>query len=367
MNHSPSVAYDYDSIVWCVQRARQIRTWQNVYKIFKQWILCFYLFSIYILVVFLCYIQAYYENLCWDVYHVMLSVLAVVLSIFSDATSNVKHRRFIYSLLLCAAVLFYMHIICFYVVVINRVYYQQQVETWNAIKEEQFDLAIDEQAAHMLSANKLVISIVRVNIAKLIYEHKNFVYFLQFLRKISNRYTICSNIDEYLSQLAHNDRLAVAVSRKHAYKNLNIPLGEIHCFEDTEHFNGYPVSMFIPRGHPLKSKINERIQWSVEGGLIKKWALDSQPRFKKSILYSKHPVVLTLGHISLALLLYLIFFCLSCVAFIAEIVIFRMNKRPHTSRLWKILSMLIDGDRHFLLPPSAKRRELLRSVQDPSE
>lgn len=141
-----------------------------------------------------------------------------------------------------------------------------------------------------------------------------------------------------------------------------IPNWMIHCFEDTEHFYGYPVSMSIARNHPLESKINERIQWALEGGLLKKWTSESQSKFKEPIAAHVGPIVLTNEHISIGWMLYLLFLSFACGALIAEQIIYKMAQRPNPTRFWRTMHKWIDGERQYLLPPSGERRVARRRV-----
>lgn len=115
--------------------------------------------------------------------------------------------------------------------------------------------------------------------------------------------------------------------------------------------------MFMPRDHPLRSMINQQIQWAVECGLIEKWASESQFKFKRPINQHIGPTVLTLEHIFLGWMFYIVFATLASLTFAFEQLVYRMVRKPNPKRFWKISEMLIDGDRHFLLPPSGKARQ----------
>lgn len=167
---------------------------------------------------------------------------------------------------------------------------------------------------------------------------------------------MCPDIDECLSQLVQNDKLAVAVSREHAFNNHAMSTENIHCFKDIEHFSAYAVTIFIPHDHHFPSEINKCIQWAFESGLIKKWSSDSKIRYKHRSKKNARPAVLTVEHFFSAFVLFFMFISFAISAFIAEHIIYRKVRRPNPAHFWLYADMFINGDRHFLLPPSGRTR-----------
>lgn len=158
-NQYPSVAYDYDSMVWCVSRAGPIPTWQNVFKIFKDLSLFLTIFVIYYLYVVIGYVLARLEDMDWDAYRVMLAALCIACNMPCTYDTKTGIGRGIYSAALWTALLIYTHIVCFYVVVINLVFYQPQVGSWNDIEYGNLQLAIDEPTAELFATSQMVILI----------------------------------------------------------------------------------------------------------------------------------------------------------------------------------------------------------------
>lgn len=190
-----------------------------------------------------------------------------------------------------------------------------------------------------------------------------YIFSLQISTTVTRMLTICPDIDECLVQLADNDKLAVAVSRKHALNNAVIPNWMIYCFEDTKHFYGYPISLLMPQNHPLKLVINEHIQWALEGGLFIKWLSDSKVNFKQQsrIDYiSAHPV--KFEQISIGWVFLLFFTSLAFIIFIVEHIINLNIKKSNTRQIWIIANMLFDGQRYFWLPPSGRKRILRQGI-----
>lgn len=175
----------------------------------------------------------------------------------------------------------------------------------------------------------------------------------QLPAEMIDRFTICEHIDDCLGQLAFDGHLAVITSRKHALANHRIPNWLIYCFEDRDRILGYPVSMFMPDRHALQQTFNHQIQLAVETGLYVKWTDDNRSPFERISPQQKHKILrsqLTVEHIFTGLALYIVFVTFSVGAFVAEHIVKRFVRRRNAGRFWKIAEMLIDGDRHFMLP-----------------
>ena len=180
----------------------------------------------------------------------------------------------------------------------------------------------------------------------------------QFPPEIKNEFIICANVDVCLGQLAYNDAMAVAVSRKHALNNPIISSKDIHCFDDTEHFITSPIVMFIPRNHPLQSVINQRLQWAVEGGLINKWSSESRAKYNEPINEHAGPVVLVLEHFVIGFSFYFIANLFAFCVFILEHVAYSKMRQQNASRFWSFMDFLIDDHRYFWIPITRQRHRL---------
>lgn len=176
------------------------------------------------------------------------------------------------------------------------------------------------------------------------------------------QYNICENIDDCLARLVDDDHLAVIASKRHAMANHRIPNWLIYCFDNQDRILGYPVSMFMPNDdYQLHESVNKFVQFAVETGLFVKWTKDSQSPFKQS----KQPAntkflthQLTIEQFFTGLAFYAVFTTFSIGAFVAEQIVKRFVRQPNAGRFWRIAEMLIDGDRHFMIP--VKRMPLRR-------
>ncbi|KAH8417987.1 hypothetical protein KR222_009809, partial [Zaprionus bogoriensis] len=96
----------------------------------------------------------------------------------------------------------------------------------------------------------------------------------QIFRYIREKFQICYNIVDCLNQAADNERIAVAVSRQHAFYNPRIPRDRLFCFDRKESLYVYPVIMLLPKKYQLLHQINAIIHQVIESGHMQKWARD---------------------------------------------------------------------------------------------
>lgn len=188
---------------------------------------------------------------------------------------------------------------------------------------------------------------------------------LQVPLHMLGQFVLCSNVDECVLRLADDDRLAVAVSLKHALNSGHIPQADIYCFIEQQNLYNYPIAMFIPNNSALRSKINTLIQWSLEGGLFVKWAKDaSRVRQHEKWLdlgiernerrrYTDHDYKLTIDHIFFGLVVYGSGMVIALFFFLFEHVLYSKVSPPNVHTFWQWAEKFIDGKRYFLVRPDS--------------
>lgn len=90
-----------------------------------------------------------------------------------------------------------------------------------------------------------------------------------------NYFKICNNLDQCLSRLDGNPKLAVAISRKRAYNSHLTLASHIYCF-DSEIIYEYDLKFLVKENSTIFANLNDFIQRAIQSGLIKKWRSDSQ-------------------------------------------------------------------------------------------
>jgi len=89
---------------------------------------------------------------------------------------------------------------------------------------------------------------------------------------------MCYNLVECLNDAAHNEHIAVAVSRQHSFYNPRIQRDRLFCFDRRESLYVYLVTMLLPKKYHLLHQINPVIQHIIESGHMQKWARDLDMR-----------------------------------------------------------------------------------------
>lgn len=167
---SPSVhvqslrPYDFDSMAWCVQRAKKMPTWQNITTILKdRECLIAFLFVFYS--ISLCaYIFAYFENLkFFDGHMVLIKVLQVVLNAPVHYFPRQLKSRFLFYIGILCAMIMYMHFISFYMVVIKLSIDKYQIQSRDDLIRYNYQLAGDQQATGALNRVKMVLQLILSN------------------------------------------------------------------------------------------------------------------------------------------------------------------------------------------------------------
>lgn len=164
-------------------------------------------------------------------------------------------------------------------------------------------------------------------------------------------FEICIQIDECLTRLKYDVKLAVAASRLHALNTPAVSQSEIYCFPRSRNIYSYSVAMNIKLDFHLMPAINYNIRQLFEFGLIERWhklsqAIAANEEIKK-ILNSAASgkdsslVVLTVPHIMGAVLIMSFGHILASIAFIAEFLTNRYVKKRNCSKLWIILNAFL--------------------------
>lgn len=163
------------------------------------------------------------------------------------------------------------------------------------------------------------------------------------------KFKICTNLDECLTQLEDNSKLAVAISLAHAHSSHFIPSSQFYCFKDPEIIYKYGLKFWIRQSFPYLKELNEFIRMADAGGLIKKWYSNKLTGVPSHMRMDNSYKQLKLKHFHGAILIWgMLVAALICI-FILERIVHAKARAPNALRFWKIVEMLIDPDRHFML------------------
>lgn len=137
-----------------------------------------------------------------------------------------------------------------------------------------------------------------------------------------------------------------------------ISKSELFCFAKTHNVYSYSVTMLTQRNFHLLPKINSIIRRVMEFGLIEKWEKDSdilqqlklKQKNKNNGDDEDEVVVLTVGHITGALVLMGCGYLIALLTFFVELLINLKFLKRTSNWIWKWCDKFLDAKRYFLLP-----------------
>lgn len=158
---------------------------------------------------------------------------------------------------------------------------------------------------------------------------------------------ICDNLDLCLSELQRNLKVALNISRKHAYKSYSESQFEFYCFKE-ESIYEYALILLVRKDFPFLNELNGFIQMASSSGIIEKWHSNDQTRIHlkhKEKMFKQLKMINFIG-------LYCVWWILLILTFftvIWERLVYEKVSSSNKSKFWIILEMAIDSVRHFWL------------------
>lgn len=161
-------------------------------------------------------------------------------------------------------------------------------------------------------------------------------------------FKICNDLDWCLSQLHGNAKLAVAISHEHAHNNRLISKSKFYCFKNSEIIYDYALKFLVRKDFPHLKQLNAFIGMTSASGFIKKWHIIS--RVEPQYTYSpKVYGILTIENVGVTYIAWFTIALSTFLVFFLEMFIHKMAIKPNSSRIWKLIEMFINSDRHFWL------------------
>lgn len=157
-------------------------------------------------------------------------------------------------------------------------------------------------------------------------------------------FKICANLDECLTRLDGNPRLAVAISYEQALNSRLIPVSHFYCFEKSEIIQEYALKFLVRKNSTISTQLNKFLQNAIEKGLISKWRMDNQIR---SINFNF--VQMRLESMRGLFIVWCIVVTSVICLFVLERIVYRKVRTPKTCRYWKYIEIAIDNERQFLI------------------
>lgn len=148
-----------------------------------------------------------------------------------------------------------------------------------------------------------------------------------------------------LSQLSQNHKLAVAVSREQVQSTYRSTTCQLHCFTNAEIIYDYALKFLVNKNFPYLNQLNEFIKTASEAGLIEKW--QSKGSSQSYVEQGADPYdQLTMGNLYAFNICICIIWIGIILLFSFEILVHKQVRKPNASRVWRLVEMAIDPDRH---------------------
>lgn len=158
-------------------------------------------------------------------------------------------------------------------------------------------------------------------------------------------YEICSDIDNCLERLTHEDNLAVAASRAHFRTRLQ--QYKLFCFEPSQNIYDYSATFLIRHDFAWKRDIMDTFNKLISSGLISKWEKDLRVS-RKSIVTSDVSTI-RLTEFVTTFFLAAPAIALSVAMLFLEILAHRKSNSKNASHYWTLMDKIVCGRRCFFL------------------
>lgn len=132
-----------------------------------------------------------------------------------------------------------------------------------------------------------------------------------------------------------------------------LPKTEIFCFSKSKNVYSFSVAMMTKKYFHLLPQMNSIIRRVVEFGLLEKWAKDNSAATLKLIQNSDIGsegdglVVLTVGHITGALMIMLVGYAIALCAFVGELIVARNVSFAKHKLFWSVWDKVFDTKQYF--------------------
>lgn len=156
-----------------------------------------------------------------------------------------------------------------------------------------------------------------------------------------------TDFTKHLNQLNQNDRLAVASSFERIQYVASINNLNVYCFKHPNQIYEYSTKFLIRPHYPFSNELNKFIDRASDGGLIIKWLQRYRFPMKKRVEHILEPFraenfIAQMG-------VYFFMLTSAFCALILERFVYRMVRMQNTWRIWRLLEIMIDSERYFLL------------------
>lgn len=156
--------------------------------------------------------------------------------------------------------------------------------------------------------------------------------------------------------MVNDEKLAVATSRTHAENSQIVKKTQLYCFSKSDNIYSYSVAMPVKIDFALLPNINYIIRQLFEFGLIERWDKYSRSIAANAIILDTlkagddagggHLVVLTVAHVTGAILVMSLGHTVAFIAFLIEQIVSRRIESGSRRKIWTRLHSMLSQNRN---------------------
>ena len=321
--------YYEDELTWCVQQKQPIASWRNVFYLFGNPYISILIISLAITWPSICYFLQQFDNPNpkWSWPRIFTLALGICFGITTNFRPMSISNRIYFAISSFAGIIYVICILAFFKDVLINPMFKHQIQSIQEIVDGSFELVGDNIAFEHIKRNRD-----------------------KYSPEVIKNFKITMNLDERLSQVNENPKLAVAISLAHVQSyRLDFP-SQLYCFQNSEIIHKYALKFFIRNDFRYLKQLNKFVEMAHAGGLIKHWYSNklmkiTQNRVRAERSYNQ----LELRHFYGTFSLYLTIAMVPILALILERIVYAKARARNAKRFWKTIEMLIDPERYFML------------------
>lgn len=153
---STTTSYDYDSYTWCVTAASIRPKWQNIFALCKSINVVYIAFTFFYIMVYLIFVEGFFQRWPYDSYTMMLSTLRFVINTSQRDIFTSWSTRMIILVPMWGMVLFYNIVVAFYILIIHQDIGTYQISTQSELVEQRYQLAGDARTLEVIKGMEMV-------------------------------------------------------------------------------------------------------------------------------------------------------------------------------------------------------------------
>lgn len=343
--------YYRNVLTWCLQKARPIQIWKNIFHLCNNPIIYLIMTLEYLIIItFAYYFQQFEPGRKWDWNKIVIEGFRCLLSFPCSYNPKNLMARAGYVLILFYAFIFSNILNIHSIYIFQNAIFDHQIQTIREIINEDFTLIGDKNVYGNVLKQNEVNSFEHIR-----EEDKKYIHSISFTtqtyptRSLS-RFRIVKHPSDYLREIELNDKLAIALPREMLLfrtGNESDLIRNIFCFDHPNNIYESPLQLLMRKKFEFSNDLNKFIWYAKESGLIAKWLMDRRS-IKGEELQLKYEA-LKADSFTIPIMLYSCILTMAVIVLITEVIVYKKVRTLNSLAVWRYIEMMINPDRLFYL------------------